>query len=86
VFYNYFAEKILDIVRDDGEQQLEFLETRRDEFKASAYSHSKAELLIGFHFEDSDFFFSSEEHTNTYASSTAKVQFPIKLGLVKLFP
>jgi hypothetical protein len=72
-YYNIAGPRV-DIVHDGGKLQLEFLSLRQ--FKPSSYSNSNAELLVGFHYEDVEFFPSSMNHSGVSGTDAAKVGFP----------
>jgi hypothetical protein len=75
----------VDIVADNGKLQLAFGKSRP--FKRPVYAPDKAELLVGFHCEDTQFFSSSVPPTTTNLPDIAKEQYMNSLGLVKVtFP
>jgi hypothetical protein len=69
-------------VHDGGKLQIAF--AKSEPFKPSAYSNSKAESLVGFHYEDKEFFSSPVPVPILPISDVAKVKFLNCLGLVNV--
>jgi hypothetical protein len=69
-------------VHDSGKLQFAFVKSKR--FKPSVYSNSKAEFLVGFHYEEKDFFSSSLPLPTLPIGDIAKVKFLNSLGLVNV--